>query len=42
MKTGHSLLHELFMAGDAGHLERFHEILHDDVIAIATRHLTCV
>ena len=42
MKTGRSLLRELFLAGDAGHLERFHELLHDDVIVHAPFGLSTV
>lgn len=42
MKTGHSLLRELFMAGDAGQLERFRELLQDDVIVHAPFGLSTV
>jgi predicted ester cyclase len=42
MKTGRSLLRELFIAGDAGDLERFHELLHDDVIVHAPFGLSTV
>ena len=35
MTTGRSLLRELFTAGDAGDLERFHALMHDDVLVHA-------
>lgn len=35
MSTRRSLLRELFTAGDAGNVERFHELMHDDVVVHA-------
>ena len=35
MTTDRSLLRELFVAGDAGDIEKFRELLHDDVIVHA-------
>lgn len=42
MSTDSSLLRELFLAGDAGHLDRFHELLHDDVVVHAPFGLSTV
>jgi predicted ester cyclase len=42
MSTRRSLLRELFMAGDAGEVERFNELLHDDVIVHAPFGLSTV
>ena len=35
MTTDHSLLRELFVAGDAGDIEKFRDLLHEDVIVHA-------
>jgi hypothetical protein len=35
MNNRASVLQELFSCGDAGQLERFHDLLHDDVIVHA-------
>ncbi|HEX7981121.1 MAG TPA: ester cyclase [Gemmatimonadaceae bacterium] len=42
MNTRRSLLRELFLAGDSGQVERFHELLHDDVVVHAPFGLSTV
>ena len=42
MSTRRSLLREMFLAGDSGQVERFDELLHDDVIVHAPFGLSTV